>query len=682
MNKQQFWLSDYFIDLSRNQITYKNNTTNLQPKVMAVLHVLARQQGQVVSFESLMAEVWPNTVVTSNTLQRCISQLRKVFNDSQQEVIRTHAKSGYSLEIPIVKRKIPRVFLATRYLVAMLCVFTTVLLINFLSHSNDENHHAFSKVSAVTNTDDNESDASYSPSGRYIAYLKNINACESEIWLKDTTTFESHQLTKKAGVYGQPNWSPNGKHLVFSQRNLCPTNNKPVRQEFCWSVAQITLDTLPNSPFEAAPLLDCAPNFIRQVNWISDETAVLLQERAGVMGLYTLSRDDQQPKLLYSNADKEIYSFTYNDASQQYSLLAINRQEQHYLIHLNREGNQLSEYPLQLPADVESYTAFQIKLHPTEAYFITSTNQGIFKISQKGVFSPLFTSSRFTLQSPSYHPNGKSVIATEINADTDIAYIPFDKMTHDKPINELSFTLARSNASDDMARFQPSGDLILWSSKREGVRRIWLSHHQNQNSKAQLLPKQTDSMYGKSAVWSPNGKHVASLTNNKIELVALNGQKQVINIPFLVSGILQWTSDNNLLLKGRNDGLEALYVYDIASEQYQTLSTQPVYWAHMINKTSYVYLNDELVFYYVKNGVAQTLDLPKGQFERPYFALFDNKIYGINAQHELWSYSLTTHKKQTLAQLSDSARYVSDVNEQGVLLTVMKKFSKELVQLH
>lgn len=682
MNKQQFWLSDYFIDLSRNQITYKNNTTNLQPKVMAVLHVLARQQGQVVSFESLMAEVWPNTVVTSNTLQRCISQLRKVFDDSQQEVIRTHAKSGYSLEIPIVKRKIPRVFLATRYLVAMLCVFTTVLLINFLSHSNDENHHAFSKVRAVTNTDDNESGASYSPSGRYIAYLKNINACESEIWLKDTTTFESHQLTKKAGVYGQPNWSPNGKHLVFSQRNLCPTNNKPVRQEFCWSVAQITLDTLSNSPFEAAPLLDCAPNFIRQVNWISDETAVLLQDRAGEMGLYTFSRNDEQPKLLYSNADKEIYSFTYNDASQQYSLLAINRQEQHYLIHLNREGNQLSEYPLQLPADVESYNAFQIKLHPTEAYFITSTNQGIFKISQKGVFSPLFTSSRFTLQSPSYHPNGKSVIATEINADTDIAYIPFDKMTHDKPINELIFTLARSNASDDMARFQPSGDLILWSSKREGVRLIWLSHHQNQNSKAQLLPKQTDSMYGKSAVWSPNGKHVASLTNNKIELVALNGQKQVINIPFLVSGILQWTSDNNLLLKGRNDGLEALYVYDIASEQYQTLSTQPVYWARMINKTSYVYLNDELVFYYVKNGVAQTLDLLKGQFERPYFALFDNKIYGINSQHELWSYSLTTHKKQMLAQLSDSARYVSDVNEQGVLLTVMKKFSKELVQLH
>ena len=198
MNKQQFWLSDYFIDLSRNQITYKNNTSNLQPKVMAVLHVLARQQGQVVSFESLMAEVWPNTVVTSNTLQRCISQLRKVFNDSQQEVIRTHAKSGYSLEIPIVKRKIPRVFLATRYLVAMLCVLTIVLLINFLSHSNDENHHAFSKVSAVTNTDDNESGASYSPSGRYIAYLKNINACESEIWLKDTTDTDTNSVVDNA----------------------------------------------------------------------------------------------------------------------------------------------------------------------------------------------------------------------------------------------------------------------------------------------------------------------------------------------------------------------------------------------------------------------------------------------------------------------------------------------------
>ncbi len=693
MNKQQFWLSDYYIDLSRNQITYQNNTTNLQPKAMAVLKVLVAKQGQVVSFESLMAEVWPDTVVTINTLQRCISQLRKVFNDSPKEVIRTHAKSGYSLEIKISDKNVSRGVDVTRYVGVCLSVVVLACFIAFgLFNLDEEAQQSFSQISAVTNTDDNESDPSYSPNGRYIAYLKNINACESEIWLKDTTTFESRQLTPKVGVYSKPNWSPNGKQLVFSKRNLCVLEKQQLPKAYCWSIKRLHLDTVLDSKTQTEILLDCAQDYVRQVSWLNDKEIVVLKEREGDMGLYRFTVGATYPELLYTSGDKEVYSFTYNQFTQQFSLLAISQNEQHFLIHLNKTGSAIASYALQLPEGTHTYSAFRIHSHPKGDYFITNTNQGIYKISDSGEFSPLVLSPRYRLLSPSFHPNGQSIIATEVSADTDIAYIPFVKMTTEKQLEVFEFTLVRSNASDDMARFQPLGDSMLWSSKRDGFRRVWLSTIQNRqqnkqqnkqyDSKSQLLAAQDDAMNSKSSVWSPTGQRIARIANNNIELVSLSGQKKVIDMPFLVSELYQWTSTNKLLIKGRRDGQEILYSFDINSEQYHPLLIKSVSWAHLIDDKHFVYLSDTLTFYYVQNGEEKHIQQLDGQLERPYFALFRDQIYGINSRRELWRYSLIANQQQTLAQLSQPARYVSDVNERGVLITVMKEFNKELVQLH
>ena len=100
---KQFLIDDRLVDLSRNQISCGQQQQSLPPKVMAVLSLLAEHQGEVVSFDTLLETVWQGRVVSTNTLQRCIFQIRQCFNDDskRQRVIKTHAKQGYSLELPV-----------------------------------------------------------------------------------------------------------------------------------------------------------------------------------------------------------------------------------------------------------------------------------------------------------------------------------------------------------------------------------------------------------------------------------------------------------------------------------------------------------------------------------------------------------------------------------------------------
>ena len=99
----RYRVGDFFVDPSRNQITLNEQPQTIPPKALAVLTYLARNPGKVVSQNELLDNIWPDTVVTPNTLQRSIAQLRKAFGDDRksQAYIKTHAKQGYSLECEV-----------------------------------------------------------------------------------------------------------------------------------------------------------------------------------------------------------------------------------------------------------------------------------------------------------------------------------------------------------------------------------------------------------------------------------------------------------------------------------------------------------------------------------------------------------------------------------------------------
>ncbi len=92
------------IDPRAGTVSGPGGDVRLEPKVMDVLIVLARYSGHVVSRSDLLDSVWGKTIVTEQTLSRCIYQLREQLRqigtkngDQEFNAIETLPKRGYRL---------------------------------------------------------------------------------------------------------------------------------------------------------------------------------------------------------------------------------------------------------------------------------------------------------------------------------------------------------------------------------------------------------------------------------------------------------------------------------------------------------------------------------------------------------------------------------------------------------
>lgn len=96
---EPFWLRDWCIHASTNELSRGDETLRLEPRTMAVLVCLAERAGEAVTRELLEEEVWRDLVVGYDSLSHSIARLRKVFGDDpgQPRFIETIPKVGYRL---------------------------------------------------------------------------------------------------------------------------------------------------------------------------------------------------------------------------------------------------------------------------------------------------------------------------------------------------------------------------------------------------------------------------------------------------------------------------------------------------------------------------------------------------------------------------------------------------------
>ncbi|MEO1250839.1 MAG: winged helix-turn-helix domain-containing protein [Pseudomonadota bacterium] len=99
-----FAVDDFEIDPRANNVTARNGaTSNVEPKVMRLLVVLAAHCGEVAPRDMLIDEVWGVEHGGDESLSRAISLLRKAFHDDRgaRHIIETIPKSGYRLNAAV-----------------------------------------------------------------------------------------------------------------------------------------------------------------------------------------------------------------------------------------------------------------------------------------------------------------------------------------------------------------------------------------------------------------------------------------------------------------------------------------------------------------------------------------------------------------------------------------------------
>jgi len=239
---------------------------------LAVLTYLAENQGQVVSQEALLSKVWQGTVVSPNTLQRSIAQLRKALGDDGkvQIYIKTHAKQGYSLECDVRWQDTPRSII--------------------LNSSED----AASQNSESINTHKN-SKSNLKPVSVFAALVGIIilsiigyqnlapkqssqlsfDALRYRIWAKNIDTQKETLLTKEWGTYGRHSFSKDGKSLIFFKSQDC---SQPASQKICYDLLNLDFAKALESPQDPSLILQCQNSYVKDPTWLNNNDIALLQK--------------------------------------------------------------------------------------------------------------------------------------------------------------------------------------------------------------------------------------------------------------------------------------------------------------------------------------------------------------------------------------------------------------------
>ncbi len=101
--RKGFRLGSWTVVPGRGEISDGTETHRLEPKVMDVLHCLARHDGELVSKQQLVDHVWKGRPVSDEVITRCISALRSHLHDDHKDpkYIETLPKRGYRLVAPV-----------------------------------------------------------------------------------------------------------------------------------------------------------------------------------------------------------------------------------------------------------------------------------------------------------------------------------------------------------------------------------------------------------------------------------------------------------------------------------------------------------------------------------------------------------------------------------------------------
>ena len=89
------------IDPAMASLYRGESPVTLRRKSFDVLLYLVRNRGRVVPKDELMSRVWPEVVVTDNSLVQCIKEIREALDDTDQKIVSTAARRGYVFTAPL-----------------------------------------------------------------------------------------------------------------------------------------------------------------------------------------------------------------------------------------------------------------------------------------------------------------------------------------------------------------------------------------------------------------------------------------------------------------------------------------------------------------------------------------------------------------------------------------------------
>ncbi|NMP32790.1 transcriptional regulator [Thalassotalea sp. M1531] len=723
---QQYWIGGFYIDLSRNQITQNNESKKLAPKALSLLTYLAQHQGSVVSQDELLAKVWQGSVVSPNTLQRSIAQLRKALGDDGkvQVYIKTHAKKGYSLECDVrwnqeviaQEEKAPETTaienakfetdaafnnannsvahstnqskaqsstLSAQFRLLILAIVITfcVFIVLQFPTSGQTPSLKIGEIRALTATDNKELAGIYSPDGKYIVFHRYSNEfCSNNIWAKDIETQQEFQLTQNLNSYGAHSFSKDGKSLAFVQSETCTA---PVTQKKCYYLMNLDFEKALIAPQKPTVLLECKNSEIRKPQWLTNNTIALLQKTTDRWKLISYSITDNESETLYQLEDGDLVDFDYSAKHDFFALFSTQSDGSYYINILKPDGKLVSSNQIIYPPEIAPFKYVYPNFSPFENQLIFSTGRQLFTLSYDGQVKNISLPIDEAMSSPVFHPDNKRLLAIKGQYDSDVISLSLKTIKKASVKNDDHFVIARSTSGEDNGIFKPNSEKIAFKSDRSGIDQLWLTD----GSTPQQLSHFPIDTFLYEVHWSLDGESLLANVDKALVQVFLDGTRKTYDFEHQIDTLFDWDSEKETALSlVRIKGAIKFVELNLADATMRILNDKQVNWAQNTKDGAIVFTDHMDRFWQSGSVEDQLIEELKAQGSDKRFVIHNSdvdgdEIYGINEDFQLWSYSLHDERFNVIGDVPKNLDYLTDVNGTEVLMTLRMIARKEVVEL-
>lgn len=585
--KGNFHIADWEIEPEINCLRTQDRAVHIEPKIMQVLVQLASHSNQVLSKDQLMHAVWPDTFVTEDVLTRCISELRRVFDDDARapRFIQTIPKTGYrmiaqvsvstaaSLSDPHLGDKtspgangthlgqqplaatgtnttsadLPQRPLFVWFVTAAVIISALAIFIYRWQHQRTviavpEGGY---KTIPFTSDEGAQVQPSFSPDGNQVAYAwSGVKGNKRDIYLKLLGSENPLRLTSDGSDNYSPIWSPDGRSIAFLRNSdddrgiyIVAAIGGPARKVYSpkgtieWNRATLS--------------------------WSPDGKTLIFPDgktSSAPSQIYSLSLDTLQAKPVTTPPkywDGDVGPVFSPDGTKIAFLRAVDAAVRDiYIVDVNG-GN-----PQRITTDNRYVNAIAWARDGKSLVF--SSDRGgkfsLWRIALSGgnpIRLPVGGEDAF---SPAIAPRGDRMVYAQSSSKWSIMRMDLDSASaKDTPAPMLS-----STQQDSAPQISPDGKHIAFQSWRSGTQEIWVCSIDG--SELAKLTSFERSLTG-SPAWSPDGKSIAfdSRPNGHSHIFVIGAQG---GIPRQITSgdgndiVPSWSPDGRWIYFGSNRGVE------------------------------------------------------------------------------------------------------------------------------
>ncbi|NTS76148.1 winged helix-turn-helix domain-containing protein [Catenovulum sp. SM1970] len=568
------------VDFAALKLKVNGQWRQIEARTATLLKLLVEQHGQSVSRQTIMDTLWPDTIVSDNSVSQAITQLRKALGEEsgQSQFIRTVPRVGYQLiaeiEVPqslneqaeqVVKNQ--SVFVSSLLAAGLIIgVVATWLSLYWLEEEQIE----YQYISRITSAPGAENNLSYSTDDRYIAYSQySSDQSNRDLIIYDSTNFTLNAIRSSHFNEDMPTWSPDGNWLIYRKYNAfsCQYQLLSIRQPVeMWRLS------------EDKTLFNCSnanPN--AELIWHKNNQ-LLLQDN----GLFELTIDFDSRAVTEQKILVEIEP----------THMAISPDLEQLLLVTEQPTNQIVVFNL------TNKTLKTIKQSAMPFWGITWQDNDHFWYGHDKLYLTNFNSHILFS-----HATANYVTDLTINNQQQLAIAEGIANVNVYPISikqnqaNIGHQLSSSTRFDILPNISPDANQIVYFSfshdSQAGIE-IWLKHkRKNTTQRLSQLPINVIPQY---SLWSPDNNHLL-IVDQQGSLHLLNIQNQK-----LTSVLASFVDISDLIWHLDGDGFYFTSKLETQTSQlfYYELGLKAVTSADQVNITKWQSLNPSTSDYLIK----------------------------------------------------------------------------------